>query len=164
MSLSERDWKHREAADGYCRLGMWFEADAELDEINPADRANPAVLAVRVEIYRGLENWELMRETSKRLVEFDPDDPQWRISFAFATRRAVSIEAAKEILLKAVAKFHEEALIYFNLACYDCQLGHLDWAKESLAAAIQIAPGWRIAALDDPDLEPLWASLAEEMS
>jgi hypothetical protein len=40
-----------------------------------------------------------MQEIAKRLVEFQPDDIQSTISLAYATRRANSIQAAKEILL-----------------------------------------------------------------
>jgi tetratricopeptide (TPR) repeat protein len=139
MALSEQDWKHREAAAGYCQLGMWHDADAELDEINPEHSAHSVVLVVRVEIYRGLQKWGLMREVSKRLFEFDPDDVQWRIALAFATRRAVSIEAAKEILCEAVRKFPKEAVIFFNLACYACQLGDLEASKNYLRGALAIA-------------------------
>jgi hypothetical protein len=45
---------------------------------------------------------ELMQEIAKRLAEFQPDDVQWTISLAYATRRADSIQAAKEILLNAL--------------------------------------------------------------
>ena len=58
-----------------------------------------------------------MREVSKRLAEFQPDDIQWTISLAYATRRADSIQAAKEILLNAEPKFPKEGIIKHNLAC-----------------------------------------------
>lgn len=89
--------------------------------------------------------------------------PQISIRFAsryvfvrsHAIRRAISIETAKEILLKAVSKFPKEGVLYFNLACYDCQLGQLDSARNFLNEAFQIDPAWRIQALQDEDLEPL---------
>ena len=40
-----------------------------------------------------------------------------------------------------------------------CQLGDLESAKRYLKRAFEIDPNWRIAALDDKDLEPLWASI-----
>jgi len=43
-----------------------------------------------------------MQEIAKRLAEVQPDDEtQWTISLAYATRRADSIQPAKEILLHA---------------------------------------------------------------
>ena len=55
-------------------------------------------------------------------------------------------------------------MIPFNLACYDCQLGNLESAKLYLEQAIKLKPGMRTMALDDPDLEPLWDSLATTIS
>ena len=97
MPLEPPDQKHWEAASGYVQLGMYLEADAELDEIDPFCRAAPEVLAVRLEIYAGLKKWELMQAVAKKLAEHDPQNVQWAISQAYATRRAESIEAAKEI-------------------------------------------------------------------
>ena len=57
------------------------------------------------------------------------------------------------------AKFPKEAVIYFNLACYDCQLGRLDSAKDYLKRAFEIEPNRRLQALEEMDLEPLWQSL-----
>jgi hypothetical protein len=48
-----------------------------------------------------------MREIAKRLADFQPNDIQWITSYAYATRRAESIRAAKEILLKAEAKLRQ---------------------------------------------------------
>jgi hypothetical protein len=111
-------------------LGMFLEADTELDKIDPFNRAAPQVLAIRLAIYHGLEKWELMQEIAKRLAEFQPDDIQWTISLAYATRRADSIHAAKEILLNAEPKFPKEAIIKYNLACYSCQTGGYRNGKE----------------------------------
>jgi hypothetical protein len=100
-----------------------------------------------------------MREVSKRLAEFHPNDVQWTVSLAYATRRADSIQAAKEILLNAELKFPKEAIIKYNLACYWCQLGEIENAKNYLQKTFEIDLNWRKAALDDEDLRPLWDSL-----
>jgi hypothetical protein len=129
VPLEQLDRRHCQAATGYVELGMFLEANAELDKIDPFNRVAPEVLALRIAIYRGLEKWELMQEIAKRLAEFQPDDVQWTISLAYATRRADSIQAAKEILLNAEPKFPEEAAIKYNLACYLCQAGEIQNAK-----------------------------------
>ena len=96
---------------------------------------------------------------AKRLVDFQPDDIQWAIPLAYATRRADSIQAAKEVLLNAESKFPNEAAIKYNLACYFCQTGEIQNAKNYLRKAIEIDLNWRIAALEDKDLKLLWKSL-----
>jgi lipopolysaccharide biosynthesis regulator YciM len=126
MPLEAPDQQHWQAAVGYVELGMFHDANDQLEKINPFNRAAPEVLAVRLAIYRGLKKWELMREVAKPLAEFQPNDIQWTISLAYATRRADSIQAAKAILLNAEARFPKEGIIKYNLACYSCQTGYRD--------------------------------------
>ena len=57
MPLEREDQKHLLAAQGYVELGMFLEADAELEEIDPGVRHLPEVLEVRIRIYQGLEKW-----------------------------------------------------------------------------------------------------------
>jgi hypothetical protein len=94
VPLEPPDQQRWQAATGYAELGMFLEADAELDKIDPFNRAAPEVLAIRLAIYRGLEKWELMQEIARRLKEFEPDNVQWTIALAYATRRAYSTEIA----------------------------------------------------------------------
>lgn len=47
---------------------MYLDADVELDGIDPEVRHVAEVLAVRLEVYRGLEKWELMRTVAGRLA------------------------------------------------------------------------------------------------
>src|SRR5207249_1825219 len=103
-------------------------------------------------------------EVAKRLTEFDQTNPQWPVSLAYATRRAKSIEAAKEILLNSERKFPKEAVIPYNLGCYCCQLGDLESARNFLKRAFEIDPTWRLLALEDEDLKPLWNDLETEHS
>ena len=159
MPLEQPDLQHCQAAAGYVGLSMFLEANTELDKIDPFNRAAPEVLALRIAIYRGLEKWELMQEIAKRLADFQPDDIQWTISFAYATRRADSIPAAKEVLLNAESKFPKEAAIKYNLACYFCQTGEIQNAKNYLKKAFEIDLNWRVAALEDADLKPIRDSI-----
>jgi tetratricopeptide (TPR) repeat protein len=159
VPLEQPDRQHWQAATGYVELGMFLEADAELEKIDPFNRAAPEVLALRIGIYRGLEKWELMQEIARRLAEFQPDDIQWTLSLAYATRRANSIEAAKKVLLSAEPRFPKEAAIRYNLACYFCQTGDIPSAKNYLKQAFEIDLSLRLAALEDEDLKALWGSL-----
>ena len=159
MPLEAPDHQYWRAAVGYVELGMFQEANDQLENVDPFNRAAPEVLAVRLAIYHGLKKWELMQEIAKRLAEFQPDDIQWTISLAYATRRADSINAAKQILLNAEPKFPNEAIIKYNLTCYFCQTADMQNAKNYLEKAFEIDSSWRLKALDDEDLRPLWDSL-----
>ena len=159
MSLEFPDKEFFIAAVGYSELGLFLEANEQVEKINPLDRITPAVLALRIDIYRGLEKWESMQAASEVLHELEPHELQFVISYTYATRRAESIIAAKNILISSLAKFPHEAIIYYNLACYDCQLGQIASAKQYLKQAFRIDPNWISQALEDEDLKPLWDSL-----
>ncbi|MGC3990165.1 MAG: hypothetical protein QM796_10885 [Chthoniobacteraceae bacterium] len=163
MELTPRDLKYVSAAEGYAELGMYLEADQQLESILPEHRHLPSVLAVRLSIYSGLERWDLAEVVAKSLVLAEPENSQWWISLAYATRRTSSIEAARAILMSARDHHAGEPIIHYNLACYACQLGDLESAKQFLQAAFKIAPGIRSMALEDEDLASLWDSLKTEL-
>ena len=56
MPLEAPDLQHWRAAVGYVELGMFQEANDQLENIDPFNRAAPEVLAVRIAVYQGLEN------------------------------------------------------------------------------------------------------------
>jgi hypothetical protein len=79
MLLEPIDQHYLKAAQSYVELGMFMDADAGLDEIDPFCRIVPEVLAMHIAIYRGLENWGVMQTVAARMVEFS-DDAHWVIS------------------------------------------------------------------------------------
>ena len=56
------------------------------------------------------------------------------------------------------AKFGE-SLQAKNTRAYSCQVGEIENAKNYLKKAFEIDPNWRLQALEDEDLKPLWDSL-----
>jgi predicted Zn-dependent protease len=147
--------RHLLAATGYLELGMPLDANESLEDIDAELRVLPPVLVVRLEIYRTLEKWELMEIIAKRLCKQRPDDPQWFISLAFATRRAEGLQEAVAVLARVANRFPSCATILYNLACYAAQLGHLDVARNRLAEAAQLDSACHELAKTDPDLAPL---------
>lgn len=159
MPISFEDQRHLNAAEGYASLGMFAEADAELNEVALEIRRLPEYLGVRLSCFVALKAWGEAGAVARTLSEMQPNEAQWFISLAYATRRAQSIEAARAILLEASIRFPKEPIIPYNLACYDCQLGDLAAARVFFRAALKMEPKtiWRMAQEDD-DLKPLWAN------
>jgi hypothetical protein len=93
VPLEPPDQQYWQAAVGYVELGMFQDANAELEKIDPFNRAAPEVLSIRLAIYRGLEKSELMQQIAKRLKEFQPDNIQWTISLAYATNGISNMDA-----------------------------------------------------------------------
>ncbi len=162
MPLAKPDQQHLRSACSYIELGMFEEAQAELEEIDPFCRHLREVLAARIPIYRALAKWDLMAIVAKQLTEWSPEEPANFVDWAYATRRAESMHSAHAILSRAAELHPEHGMIQFNLACYDAQLGNIDRAKMHLSRAIKADPKFSLMAIDDPDLEALWESLAKD--
>lgn len=151
--------RHIQRADGFLDLGMALDARAELDQIPEAFRN---VAPVRVELLRLAfteKDWPAAAALAGELSGKFPDEPAFWVERAYATRRAVSIAAARDILTDAALRFPKLAMIHFNLACYDCQLGNLDSALRWLAQAVALDEKCHEAALEDEDLKPLWEKI-----
>ena len=155
MSAIERTIQ---AAIGFLELGMVVEANDEIESLAPELKNSSAILGIRLEIYRASEKWELMEVVARELWKRHKDQPLFWNHLAFAVRRSTSLESASAILSEALVKFPVDSLTLFNMGCYECQLGDLESAKARVGEAIKIDPKWKIRALDDPDLEPLWDS------
>ena len=152
------------AAQGWTELGNYLEAEAELRQLPEALRAHPQVLTVRHELYAKTARWELAAEVAGILVESFADQAGPWVSLAYATRRKPGggIPQARDILTRALALFPSEAIIVYNLACYECQLGNETAALARLeqARALGGKSAIRQMALVDADLKPLWPTIA----
>lgn len=107
------------AAEGYLELGMPIDVAAELEELDPEWRDASAVLALRVRIYSKLQSWVAMQTVAKVLAQRDPENVPSTVSWAFATRRADCLDAARLILVNAVDRQPGVAIFHYNLACYE---------------------------------------------
>jgi tetratricopeptide (TPR) repeat protein len=150
--FSKRRLSH---ARGYLELGMIAEAASELDRIPIPDSADLEVLGVRLAVLQEQENWPVLRDRARELVDRVPAEAAGWVTWAYATRRAESIEAAEKILLAAEVQHPSEATIQFNLGCYACQRGDLLTARMRVNRAIALDPKFAAAAATDPDLAPL---------
>ena len=161
MPVEKPDQQHLHSAYGYIELGMFLEANAELEEINPFCRHLTEPLTARLAIYHGLKTWELMATVARKLAEWNPEKAAHFIAWAYATRRAESIHLAHAILTRAAELHPDDGSIQFNLACYEAQIGSIDRAKMHLSRATKADPKFSLMAMDDPDLDRLWRSLAK---
>jgi Flp pilus assembly protein TadD len=151
------------AAAGWYELGNMVEAKAELAKVAPALHGHPDLLEVRWLIAAQEANWDEALAVAKALVDAAPGGSSGWLHRAYALRRAKGggLQAAWDALLPAFEKFPAEPTIPYNLACYACQTGRLDEARQWLERAVKIAGKNQIKfmALNDDDLEPLWQEI-----
>ena len=143
------------AASGLSELGLYQEAVDELESLPVEIKETTVVLASWLELYQYWHKWAEALSVAQRLTELEPDEPNWAIALAYATRRTCGLGLAREVLQSAVEKFEHCAAIHFNLACYAAQLGELDEAKVRLTRAIELDREFASLAKADPDLAPI---------
>ena len=152
--------KHFGRAQGWLLLENHAAADRALRLIPAAFRARAEVVQFRAQLHLSAGRWARAVPLLRKLVKQEPDEPQYWVSLAFATRRAQSIAKAEEILIEASRRFPQEAVIWFNLACYAAQQGDITSARGLLRAAVNRDVAYRELARTDPDLAPFWTAVA----
>ncbi|MGO9203556.1 MAG: TPR end-of-group domain-containing protein [Limisphaerales bacterium] len=162
-ALQPPDCFHLEAAQGCLELGDHIETNEELENISAGLRAHPDVLKVRWEIYAAAKKWEAALDIAAALVRLAPEEAFGWVNRSFCLHELRRTAEARDGLLPVVEKFPDDAIMRYNLACYECQLGRIDQARRWLEKSFEIGDPrkLKLMALDDPDLEPLWKNLRE---
>ena len=150
---------HLRRASGYFDLEMYQEADRELRALPDEEPWLKKKKVFQVAIRQDLKDWANMRILSRELRYLYPDEEDWWVSDAFATRRSESIEDAREILLDGLAVHYESAIIRYNLACYACLLGHPGECLDFLKEAVRRDEKYKEMAMEDEDLEAVSEAL-----
>ncbi|HAV61256.1 MAG TPA: hypothetical protein DCY13_02705 [Verrucomicrobiales bacterium] len=156
-SLEYPDRHHLNAAAGWLDLDNLDEARAELLKISP-DRANhPEVLGLTWQVQAAALDWEAALQTARRHVCAQPDSAAAWIQQSYALHELRRTEEAYRELHEVAGRFTDEGTVAYNLACYTCQLGRLDEAKNWLRKAGTLLGKKAVVrmAADDADLEPL---------
>ncbi len=148
--------KHFERAQGWLLLENYAAAERALRLIPTAFRGRSEVQQFRAQLHLSAGRWARAVPLLRKLVKADPAEAQYWVSLAFAVRRAESIGKAEQILIEASRRFPQEAVIWFNLACYAAQQGDITNALGLLRAAVNRDVAYRDLAKTDTDLVPLW--------
>jgi len=145
------------AAQGYLEIGLLEDALRELESLPENEQMSNESLSVYVEIFRETGEWERMEKTAQLLCETDKQNVKSWLDCAFARYHLDSVEGARATLLAATERFPNEALVHFQLACCECQLGNIADAMKHLNQSKELCPLCRVLALtDEGDLDLIW--------
>lgn len=146
---------------GYFDLGMYLEAGEELENLPLELKGHPLALLSQLELHLQTGQWAkgaLLGETACRLW---PDEEEFFVKRAYCLHELNRTSEAKTVLLASPSEFHGEALYFYNLACYETQLGNLEEGRRLLKLCFRKDHGYRKGSARDPDLEPLWKSISK---
>jgi Flp pilus assembly protein TadD len=143
------------AAEGYFELGMVEDAAAELDQIPTRFQSDVEVSSLRLQILIALGNYERGEWVARSLVFKQPEKAFPWLGWAFCARRAISLEAAEQILEMAHTVHPQNGIIVFNLACYASAAGRISDARILFRQATQLESAAREWIRTDADLQGL---------
>ena len=161
-SLPHPDSFHVQSALGWLELGNVAESRHELEIVSGEHREHPDVLEMWWKILAEEKDWPAALASSEKLIALAPERDSGWIEAAFALHELKRTPEAYERLAGVVERFPRAFVIPYNLACYQCQMGHRDEAWRWLQRAVKAAdaPTIRAMAMHDPDLAPLHDDLA----
>ena len=143
------------AAQGYSELSMFDDAIAELDSLPEKTGRNPTVVELRTVILMQAKRWNPALAASRELCRTEPQKTRGFIHAAFCLHELGRTAEARDILLAGPETLHAEPTFHYNLACYECALGHVDLARMHLDKSIELDKKFRDFAKVDPDLAAL---------
>ena len=130
--LPPEDMSRLRAAEGWLELGLPRDAAQELDGLSPRSCDSSLALKIQWRIRAAAGEWETCVRIGERLVELDADEAFGWIHRSYALHELKRTREASDLLTPALDKFPEEDLVPYNLACYACQLGRIEEAKQLL--------------------------------
>jgi predicted Zn-dependent protease len=142
-------------AEGYSELGMLDDALEHLDQLDAEFQDQFDVMRMRVDILLRKREWKEALGLSLRTCSIHTGEPYGFVHAAFCLHELGRTAEAKQALLDGPACLLDEAVYYYNLACYDTVLGNLDQAKVYLHASFRLDKTFRELAKSDPDLNPI---------
>jgi len=151
--MNEQVAKQALAVQGYVELGLFADAEEELNSIDPN---LDVVDMLRCDLYSRQSKWQEMKDLAEGRARRSPDNSQWWISWAYAVRRLESVEIARDILIEARKSHPKEPIIVYNLACYASVSENYQEARTLLDQAIALDATCKEMAAKDEDLKPLF--------
>jgi tetratricopeptide (TPR) repeat protein len=144
---------------GYLSLGMYNDANDVLENLPTQLKTHPSVLSARLDLLIKMKRWEDGVILGRSLFKLWPDECSFYVRTAFCLHEMRRTQEARQTLLEGPEALRGHAVYFYNLACYEAQLGNIAEAKRQLSIAFKMDQNYKAESLDDPDLEPLWRTI-----
>ena len=152
---------HLRRAYGFFGLEMFEDVQIELRAVPDKMPWSKQKRSLLTFLHQELGDWHMMKSFAKSLRSEFPDEVDWWVSEAYATRRADSIEDARGILLDGLTLHGESAIIRYNLACYASLLNSPGECLDLLKEAVRRDEKYKKIALGDEDLKAVHQALMQ---
>ncbi len=147
-----------EPAQGFFDLGLYHEAWAALDELPLPNAAHPLTISLRLDILLALHRLDDAVSLGTGSCRAWPQTGGFFLKTASALMGLNDHLKAKALLLAAPLSVRDNATYWYDLARCQGRNGEIERAKSSLKECFGRDKKLRSRALDEPDLEAVWAS------
>lgn len=105
--------------------------------------------------YRTMQRYSEAVPPLKAAAELDPENIFIWLALGWCYKRTDHLNDAIHSLESALAADHEEAIIYYNLACYWSLAGDAEQAIRYLSQSFDIDPSYRDLVASESDFDPI---------
>ncbi len=141
-----------ESARGYLDLGMLEESAAALASLTKEQQESAPGLELAISIALNRMDYERAVHLSEQLCHHWPSNHAGPIQGAYALHALGRTASAIHFLQAGPGHLRDEAVYYYNLACYEATLGRSDAAVSWVLESVVRDSAFRERALVDPDL------------
>ena len=143
-------------AEGYLELDMPQHALGALTLLAETDiAASSTYYYLRGEALRATRRFGDALVPLNKAAELAPGNVHVWIALGWCYKRIGEIDLAIESLERALEVQEDEALIYYNLACYWSIAGNKRQALDYLSRSLAMDPQYRDLVLDESDFDPI---------
>jgi hypothetical protein len=103
-----------------------------------------------------------MRDVAKHLAERCSYEPDHWMHWVFALRENDQINEAKEIALRGLERHPDEAILHFNLTCFQSLRGKFDEASQHLNRSIKLDKRFQEQSVETRIWRGCWIGLGRQ--
>ena len=161
----------RDGADEFHLDSAWsclfdnrpFDAVVYVECISDGMRQHPSVFLIARCVYLATQQWSKLEAAAQDYSQCRPGDSDGWLLWAIALQKTGRSMEAYQLLMSVKDRFPSVFGFPYNLACFACQLGHIEeaWSWVLKAYELSTLQEFKRWLLTDDDLEPLRERIIE---
>lgn len=142
-------------AEGYMQLGLFEHSLERILAVETAGLMPFECAALRGSILREKEGFAEAIPYFETALKLRPGDMLATVGLGWCQKRIGRVDLAAKAYVEALKVHPNEALLYFNLACYLSLLGQAKDSVDALRRSFRIDKDYRELLRDEEDFDPI---------
>lgn len=147
--------KLQREAEGYLELGVPALALRSLERLGDPSQFAPSTLYLWGEALRGSERYAEAIPALEQAAHAEPENVHVWLALGWCYKRTGQLDQAIEAIRSALKSDPTEALLHYNMACYQSLAGNKEKALDHLSQALNLDPDYRNLIDAESDFNPI---------